>query len=305
MAAVSAWMNIFRNLWMSSMFARFRQAVLKSLLASRPGRWLLALGATAYARWRTGARVGVFYNSVWGHVVDGVRVPDSRKFCYYGKAIDRWIGEPAKWRRVAQTFWCLTYHPKPGDVVIDVGAGMGSDVFFFSSAVGEEGKVLAIEANPNTYTLLAKLCKWNGLRNVVCRQVAVVDSPKQVMIEDGDFHEANAMATGPSAVGSVPVKGVRLDDLAAEEGLTRIDFIKMNIEGAETLALQGMGEVLARTRHVCIACHDFRADRGEGEGFRTRAQVEQVLGKLGFQVLPMDPTKSPGIRDHVHAFRDS
>jgi FkbM family methyltransferase len=291
---------------MRARLAHFRQTVLKSLLASRPGRRLLAIATTVYARRRTGARVKVFFDSVWGHEVDGVRVPDSRRFCYYGEAIDRWIGEPAKWLRMGREFWCVTYQPKPGDTIIDVGAGMGSDAFFFSSVVGNTGKVLAIEANPHTFVLLVKLCEWNNLRNVDCRSFAIVDCPKQVVIEDADCHEANALAAGPSAAGAVvPVQGVRLDDLVATAGLTRIDFIKMNIEGAETLALEGMKDSLKRTRHVCIACHDFRAERGEGEYFRTRAQVEKVLGELGFQVLPIDPTKGPATKDHVHAFRDA
>jgi FkbM family methyltransferase len=293
-----------RRVLTSARLAGFRQGVRETLLASSPGRRLLAGLTTAYARWRTGERVTVFFDAVWGHVVDGVRVPDSRKYFYTAAAIDRWVGEPARWLRVGRDFWCVKYQPRPGDIIIDVGAGMGSDAYFFSSVVGASGKVFAIEANPNTYVLLTKLCVWNGLRNVDCRQAAVVDSPRRVMIEDCDFHEANALVAAGSAAPAVSVQGVRLDDLVVAERLERIDFIKMNIEGAEALALEGMRQALKLSRHVCIACHDFRADLGEGENFRTRARVEQVLGELGFSLLPPDLARKPAIRDHVHGFRD-
>lgn len=296
---------ILNNFWSCVLMSRFRHIVLKSMLSNRFGRWFLALATTTYAQFRTGAKVKVFYDSVWGHVVDGVRIPDSRKFCYYGKKIDQWVGEPSKWCRVARAFWCLKYQPKLGDIVIDVGAGMGSDIFFFSSEVGDTGRVLAIEANPNTFILLTKLVKWNNLRNVECRQFAIIDRPQQIMIEDGDFHEANSLVTDSNAVGAVQVQGVRLDDLILTDNFSKIDFIKMNIEGAETLALEGMKDSLSRTRHVCIACHDFRADRGEGEYFRTRSKVEKVLRDLGFQILPTDTHTGNVIRDHVHGFRIS
>jgi len=299
-------MNLFAKIYNLSIVARFRRALLSILLGNSQGRRFLAFLVTVYARRRTGEDVKVYFDGVWGHSFAGICVPDSRKFCYHEEAIDRWTQEVAKWKRAAEEFWCVKYKPQPGDVIIDVGAGIGTDAFYFSPILGEKGKIIAIEANPNTYALLTKMCEWNGLRNVTCRQCAIVDSPKDVLLEDGDYHEANSIAfISSESCGSVLVPGQSLDYLVEKEGLSRIDFIKMNIEGAETLALEGMKQALMLTRHVCIACHDFRADCGEGEGFRTRKQVERTLCDLGFRLLPVDSKRRPAIRDHVHGFRAS
>ena len=79
------------------------------------------------------------------------------------------------------------------------------------------------------------------------------------------------------------MQGVRFDDLAAQHGIERIDFLKMNIEGAERWALPGCARALRRARFVCIAAHDFRAARGEGDEFRTLDFVKEFLAARGFR----------------------
>ena len=80
------------------------------------------------------------------------------------------------------------------------------------------------------------------------------------------------------------------------------DVLKMNIEGAERLALPGCRRALEHTRHVCIAAHDFRADRGEKEWYRTGHFVRQALTEAGFHVTPRDDAR-PWARDHIHGVR--
>lgn len=298
-------MNTNKSVGSNKFFAWCRAKILAALLGCRAGRKLLSATATIYARHRTGKDVSVFFDEVWGHKVGSVRIPDSKKFCYFNEMIDRWGDEPDTWRRAAEEFWCLKYEPKAGDTVVDIGAGIGTDVFYFSPILGKAGKILAVEANPSTHKLLTKTCEWNGLGNVLCRQFAIVDRRGDVMIEDGDYHEANAVVTNKTVAGeSVMVQGITLDALLKEEDISRIDLIKMNIEGAESAAVDGMEEALGMARFVSIACHDFRADAGEGDFFRTRKKIETVLLKHGFSLLPLDESKSPAIRDHVTAFRE-
>jgi hypothetical protein len=52
-------------------------------------------------------------------------------------------------------------------------------------------------------------------------------------------------------------------------------------------------------RALCIACHDFRADRGEGVEFRTRAFSEAFLRKHGFEVIRRESHPDPYVRDHL------
>jgi hypothetical protein len=100
------------------------------------------------------------------------------------------------------------------------------------------------------------------------------------------------------------VSCVTLDDLVASHAIEQVDFLKMNIEGAEALAIKGMDETIARTRRLCICCHDFLADRDGPPTMRTKRAVTDYLLGHGFSVLPTDPAGPDYQRDHVHAVRD-
>ncbi len=96
-----------------------------------------------------------------------------------------------------------------------------------------------------------------------------------------------------------------IDAICQRLGLDRIDFLKMNIEGAERLAIQGMTETLQQTSVLCISCHDFLADAAGDEGFRTKATVLEFLEQRGFRVVERSGAGLlPYVRDQVWAFRE-
>lgn len=171
-----------------------------------------------------------------------------------------------------------------------------------SEAVGPEGRVLSIEAHPATFRILRGQVRANGLENVLLSPLAVTDVERDVFIEDRQRHERNTVH-GEWAPGlrREPVRGLPLDEICRRFGVDRVDFLKMNIEGAESAALEGMRETIGRTQHVCIACHDFLG--AEGERYRTREQVVAFLGEHGFRVETRGDDERPWVRDHVHAVR--
>jgi FkbM family methyltransferase len=187
---------------------------------------------------------------------------------------------------------------------VDIGAGRGEDVFAFSRAVGPEGHVWAVEPHPLSFAALSRLCKLNRLENVTALNRACMDRPGNLQVETLPVWESNYVREGEPSPASYPVQAVRFDDLAAEHGIGRIDFLKMNIEGAERLALPGCTEALHRARFVCIAAHDFRADRGEGEAFRTLDFVKQFVAGAGFEIALRDDPRYY-VPFHVHGVRRS
>ena len=76
----------------------------------------------------------------------------------------------------------------------------------------------------------------------------------------------------------------------------------MNIEGAERQALPGCEGALRRARFVCIAAHDFRSARGEGEEFRTLDFVKQFVAGAGFEIVMRDDPRYY-VPYHVHGVR--
>jgi FkbM family methyltransferase len=173
------------------------------------------------------------------------------------------------------------YVPKPGDVVFDVGAGVGDTSLLFSRFVGDRGKVIAVEAHPDTFGWLTRLCRLNGLENVTPLQLAVSDRDGELVISD-EASLSNSVVDRDEADLGLTVPARRLDSIALDLGVETIDFLKMYIVGAERLALGGMEEMIGKTRHVCISCHDFMADRGGSDQMRTKAFVSDFLTAHGF-----------------------
>jgi FkbM family methyltransferase len=264
----------------------------------RPGgRAALGRMATILARRETDDDVAVVYRGAWFAKLDGTAIAasGSKTFVYrHGHE----IRSTYEWQlQDVRDTWLYRYEPQPGDVIVDVGAGVGSETFVFSRAVGEGGRVVAIEPHPETFRILQAQVGANKLANVELEQVAVTAAPGPVYIEDRERHERNTIS-GDWTEGrrEDPVEGVPLDDLRKRHGLERIDFLKMNIEGAEAAALEGMSETIGVTRHVCIACHDFL-------GLPTRERVASFLRDRGFTVETRDTDEREFVRDHVHASR--
>jgi FkbM family methyltransferase len=208
-----------------------------------------------------------------------------------------------KYLRHANDYWFHVYQPLPGDVIMDIGAGRGEDVYAFSGAVGPAGLVFAVEPHPVSFGELKRLCALHMLYNVVCVNQACVAEPGSYQIETLPVWESNYVFSGEPTETSHAVEGVTVDSLVERFGIERINFLKMNIEGAERLALPGCRKALSIARHVCIAAHDFRAARGEGEHFRTLDLVKEFLREAGFTLITRDEDPRYYVPYHVHGVR--
>lgn len=270
-------------------------------LLDRPGgRALLSWAATWYARHLSQADVQVWYDGLWWHRSGSYRFPDGPRFRYFRDHFLRRREQAETMIRDAHEYWYHGGCPRRGETVIDVGAGRGEDVLAFSNTVGPEGRVLAIEAHPVTFALLKRFCIDNRLDNAVPIQMATLDGPGTVTMGDADEWTENTVGRA-----GYMVPADTLDAICRREAPGPIGLLKMNIEGAESPALRGAVEVLARTRLVAVACHDFRADRGHGETYRTRRDVQAFLASQGFTVTARASDSRDWVRDHVFGVRTS
>jgi FkbM family methyltransferase len=281
----------------------YKRALIR--LLDRPGgRLLLGKIATRFLRHTDGDGVEIVYvDGMWTRRVGPNYFPDGLKFDYDYADFGSWKRQAELYESDARDYWLQHYLPQEGDVIVDVGAGRGEDTFTFSRAVGESGRVIAIEAHPVTFEVLKNFCRLNRLTNVTLLQLALMDKPGTVgMAESNSSWTENAIDYGRGAPG-VSVRASTLEQVCEQEGLEDIAFLKMNIEGAERDALAGMEPVVKMIRQICVACHDFRYNKGDGEQFRTRAFVEQFLVTHGFTLAsrPDDPREA--VRDHVFGLR--
>jgi len=139
----------------------------------------------------------------------------------------------------------LPLGPRQGDVVFDCGGCIGDFGILFAALVGPTGQVHLFDPVP----LHVRYCHHQRSLNPhlapVLRvvQAAVGGHSATVAGETGDVHRVS-----PGGLAVDAYEQVSLDDYASSAGLSRIDVVKMDIEGAELDALAGAGHCLARHR---------------------------------------------------------
>jgi FkbM family methyltransferase len=204
---------------------------------------------------------------------------------------------PEELEATSATFF-RAYRPAAGDVVVDAGAGIGDEVLVLARLVGKRGRVISIEAHPASFARLESLCRLNRLKNVTCVQAALLHELGDVFITDHKQAIKNTVVTDE---GTIPVPAETLDRLLAALAIDHVDFLKMNIEGAEVQALEGFAEGLKRTRNLTVACHDRRAESDGQDAFRTKAVVRSLLESYGFTVSEGPRDENPWDRDYLYA----
>ncbi len=264
----------------------------------RPGfRWPIALVSSLWAAYRSlqGGNLGwptfkpLPGDSGWtARDRNGISVSDRRP----------WRRTPTRFRELAFEYYFNFYTPGPGEHFVSVGAGLGAEVLAAAPLVGSRGGILAIEAHPGICSLLRKMVDRNRFTNVTVRQVAVGAESGTARISEEENHSGNSILKGR---GTIEVPMTTLDALVREVNFPKIDFLHMNIEGAEQFAIRGMDETLSKTRQLCICCHDFRADWGDGENMRTKGVVIDHLRSRGFEIFTAEAHPKAIFRDHVYA----
>ncbi len=141
-----------------------------------------------------------------------------------------------------------------GAVFLDVGAHIGTFTLKAARKVGPDGKVLAFEPNPETATLLRDNLAANHLENVVVEAIACTDKDQQLTLYAAPINntgasslsETNAEYGDSTALKPFQVRGRPIDDVVKELNLSRVDAIKIDVEGAELQVLRGAVETLKR-----------------------------------------------------------
>jgi len=184
-----------------------------------------------------------------------------------------------------------------GDTVVDVGAGIGSELPTWVELTAPSGQVIAIEAQPTSCRRLATLVELNA-DDVAVVPEAVADKNGTVTISDRAEEISNTILGQP---GGPTVVARTLDEILSAHDVDGVDFLKMNIEGAERIAIAGMGTSIKRVRHAVIVCHDFLADKEGRPELRTKDEVRTFLIDSGFTVRERSDDSRPWVADYLYA----
>ena len=169
-------------------------------------------------------------------------------------------------------------------MVIDIGAHIGYYTLIAANLVGDKGKVFAFEPAPENYALLVKNIEVNGYRNIIPVQKAVSNKSGTTNLFLFEQNKGMHAIYERSGYGeSIVVESITLDDYFSEKQ-DSVDVIKMDIEGAEMLALSGMDRIIKQSPSLKILIEfrpaELRACGSSAEGFLSK--VAEYGFKLQF-----------------------
>lgn len=131
-----------------------------------------------------------------------------------------------------------------GDLVFDIGANIGQYALPFSAKVGQKGKVISFEPDPNTFSLLQLNKKANQCQNLICFNHGLGDQESELEFyrdtqtggRRGSFKKEFVGNNYDGHSEKVSIK--KLDTIVSEFG--KPDFVKIDVEGFEVQVLEGL-----------------------------------------------------------------
>ncbi|GAG86703.1 unnamed protein product, partial [marine sediment metagenome] len=165
---------------------------------------------------------------------------------------------------------------KEGDIVIDVGAEVGT--FSLKAAYQKAAKIIAIEPHPDNFEMLNRNIESNPLLCSIAEiqpiQIALANILGKVKLYDSEYPGSHSIAGAVDPNKFIMVDIDTLDNLLDHLKISKVNFIKMDVEGAAHYVLQGATETLKQDLHLAIAVY---------HGDRERIGVLKILDENGFE----------------------
>lgn len=176
-----------------------------------------------------------------------------------------------------QTIRDAYWHTGPGEVVLDVGAAIGS---YTIPALLSGARVIAVDPDKKATNKLARIAKFNGVSDYsICTAALWYDSdgyPTEMReaLEDSDFSYL---------IPSASAKWLTLDQIVGMYKLERLDWLKMDVEGAELGVLRGGVDTLTRF-HPRLIIEDHTEVYPFVAAMDSRRLCRELMERLGYQV---------------------
>lgn len=201
---------------MNSIFLR------KVRVAVTPRNWLLK------TRLKNGARVAGYNRPGWG----------GRGIYIFRDDIETELAS-------------LEHFLRPGYVFVDIGANVGAFSMKAAKEVGDSGLVISVEPFIESARQLARNISANGFRNCRVLNLCVAQATRQMKFYlNANKPNSFGLIENVNNSDCLSILGVSLDDLCAWEELTRLDYLKIDAEGAESMILAGGAATIARFRPI-------------------------------------------------------
>lgn len=174
---------------------------------------------------------------------------------------------------------------KEGWTVLDIGANIGYPSLLLSKLVGKKGKVIAFEPDKDNVQMLKKNIRVNNSKNIIVVPMAVSDHTGVGTLYISDSHSGDhRIYSSDEKRKTQKIKTICLDDYFKSK--SKIDFIQMDVQGAEELVFTGMERVLSENKKINILL-EFWPEALRKIGSSPRDFLEMIKS-LGFKLRYID-----------------
>lgn len=199
------------------------------------------------------------------------------RFSYIGGNL-YWLGYH-HWREMKY----LKKFLKPEMVFLDIGANVG-EFTLAAAKLLDRGRVIAFEPHPNIYRQLGRSVELNNYNNVSLFNLALGKKSGELeLYGPSDAHNEGMYslikgAVRTEIVAKVPIE--TLDEIVERESLERVDFIKIDVEGAELFVLQGGTKTLERHKPTMLI--EFSEETFREAGYKP-SDLKDFLDRYGYE----------------------
>jgi FkbM family methyltransferase len=191
-----------------------------------------------------------------------------------------------------------------GGTVLDVGANIGCFALIAGRRVGPQGKVYAFEPGPENFGLLERNIRLNGLENIIAIRKAVGNGSKTIQFRLAERSDHHSIFVPPMVATKevISVESTTIDETLQGKP---VDVIKMDIEGNELSALEGMQETIRRSEALTLFV-ELNPVCLRQAGVRPGDLVERltVLGFRLFAIAEEDRRLTPVAATSVREFEN-
>lgn len=184
-----------------------------------------------------------------------------------------------------------------GWIVLDIGANIGYPSLLLSKLVGKSGKVIAFEPDKDNLQILRKNIKANNIQNIKVVPMAVSDHTGDGTLFVSDSHSGDHRIYNPTGEErkTQNIKTISLDDYSKSNN--KINFIQMDVEGAEELVFKGMKRMLAKNKKINILMEFW--PEGLREIGSSPVDFLKMIKSLGFKLNYIDGNSGKLIKTSI------
>ena len=199
------------------------------------------------------------------------------------------FASPIEVERCEKSFYINYLHE--GMTVFDVGANIGEISLLFSRFIGEHGQIHSFEASHSTFKKLQTICQLANRSQIILNNKALTDTEGIVKLHVYDeTHSAwNSLANRPLEQYGINVKPMCIEEVEAvtidlyceKNGITQIDLLKIDVEGAEYQVLLGARRML---ESKSIGCCVFEFGATTFDMGNEPNEIENYLNQSGYKI---------------------